>query len=130
MITSLLIHYDVSKQVTKPYYTMPKGVKVIFYDKLLKEIGNIVSDSAAYHDKEHITEFYKNVVATNAKGETYKSEELIWDQNKKIIYSNQPVQINTLEGDVINGVNFKSDERLTHTIINQSFGTFNVTETT
>jgi hypothetical protein len=34
MITSLLIHYDVSKQVTKPYYTMPKGVKVIFYDKL------------------------------------------------------------------------------------------------
>jgi LPS export ABC transporter protein LptC len=124
MITPLLIHYDVAK----PYYTMPKGVKVIFYDKFQKEIGNIVSDSAAQREKEHITEFYKNVVATNIKGETYKSDQLIWDQDKKILYSNKPVQITTVGGDIMNGVDFKSDDKLEHPVMRQSTGVFNVSD--
>jgi LPS export ABC transporter protein LptC len=124
MLTPLLIHYVVAK----PYYVMPTGVKVIFYDKDQKETGNIVSDSAVQRDKEKLIEFYKNVVATNAKGETFKSDELIWDQGKKILYSNKPVVITTATGDIINGINFKSDEKLNHPIFGQSTGVFNVSD--
>ncbi|HTH83618.1 MAG TPA: LPS export ABC transporter periplasmic protein LptC [Mucilaginibacter sp.] len=128
MITPLLIHYDVSKSVAKPYYSMPKGVKVIIYDKDAKEIGNIVSDSAAQHEKEHITEFFRNVVATNIKGETYKSDELIWDQDKKIFYSNKPVQITMAGGDIMNGTSFKSDDKFNNPHLTQSTGLFNVSD--
>jgi LPS export ABC transporter protein LptC len=124
MLTPLMIHYA----VTKPYYTMPKGVKVIFYDKNLKETGNIVSDSAIQRDNEKLTEFHRNVVATNAQGETFQSDELIWDQQKKILYSNKPVKITTVGGDVMNGMDFKSDDQLSHPIMKQSTGSFNVSE--
>jgi LPS export ABC transporter protein LptC len=124
MLTQLMIHYSVAK----PYYIMPKGVKVIFYDKNQKETSNIVADSAVQRDKEQITEFYKNVVATNSAGDTYRSDELIWDQVKKIMYSTKPVQITTLDGSIMNGANFKSDDKLNHPIMGQSTGVFPVTE--
>lgn len=116
MLTPLLIHHT----VTNPFYIMPKGVKVIFYDKSLKESGNIVSDSAVNREKEKLIEFHKNVVATNAKGETFKSDELIWDQDKKTLYSNKPVQIiSPSSGDTTNGVNFMSDDKLKHPVMKQ-----------
>jgi len=124
MLTPLFIHYAVAK----PYYTMPNGVKVFFYDKTLKEIGNIVSDSAVLRPKENITEFYKNVVATDTQGNTYKSEELIWDQDKKTVYSNKTVQMTTVDGDVTYGISFTSDDKLTHPILQQATGVFNVTD--
>lgn len=124
MITPLLIHYTVAK----PYYVMPNGVKVIFYDKNLKESGNIVADSALQREKESLIEFHRNVVATNAQGETFSSDELIWDQNKKILYSNKPVKITMSSGDVMNGVDFKSDDQLTHPVMRQSTGIFNVSD--
>jgi hypothetical protein len=124
MLTPLLIHYAVDK----PYYTMPKGVKVLFYDKTLKETGSIVSDSAVQHPKENITEFYKNVVATNAQGDKFKSDELIWDQGKKTLDSNKPGQMITADGTVVNFTSFSSDDKLTHPILQQATGVFNVTD--
>jgi LPS export ABC transporter protein LptC len=124
MTTPLMIHYATEK----PYYKMPIGVKIIFYDVNGREDGNIVADSAINRDKEQIIEFHKNVVCTNAKGETFKSDELIWNQAQKIIYSNKPVQLTTPTGDILNGVSFKSDDKLQHPIMGNSTGAFNVSE--
>ena len=125
----LLIEYSDTAKNAKPYQVTPKGVKVTFFDTTRLEAGNIVADSAIQFPRLRVMEFHRNVVATNAQGETFKSDELIWDQEKKTIYSNKPVQITMAGGDIINGINFKSDERLTHPIFGQSSGTFNVTET-
>ncbi len=108
LLTPLLIKYATEK----PYDVMPNGVKVVFFDKDGKEEGTIVADSAVQLENESITKFYKNVVATSVKGDTFKSDELIWDQPKKIIYSNKPVEIHTADGNVFNGVSFKSDDKL------------------
>lgn len=118
LITPLWIHHTIDS----PYYVMPKGVKVIFYDKFLKESGNIVSDSAVQREKQNITEFYKNVVGTNAKGDTFKSDELIWDQDKKIVYSNKPVLITTKSGDVQNSTSFKSNEDFSNSTFGNATG--------
>ncbi len=125
MITPLMIHHTVDS----PYYVMPKGVKVIFYDKFSKESGNIVADSAVQREKQNITEFYKNVVGTSAKGDTYKSDELIWDQNKKIVYSNKPVVITTKSGDVQNSTSFKSNEDFSVNSFGKANGFFDITDT-
>jgi LPS export ABC transporter protein LptC len=116
MNTPLMINYSGAT----PYRVMPRGVKVTFFDHNSKENGNIVADSAVYHEK--LVEFYKHVVATDISGKTFKSEELIWDQTKKIIYSNKSVEMTNPAGDVMYSTNFKSDESLSNPVWEQAHG--------
>lgn len=121
----LLLEY----QTKKPYKVMPKGVKIIFYDKeTQKESGTIIGDTGILHENEKLYEFHKNVVATNAKGETYKSDELYWDQNTKKIYSHKPVEVTLNGGNVMNGDGFISDDKFLHPTLNNSKGVFHVDE--
>jgi LPS export ABC transporter protein LptC len=124
MTTPMMIHYNISD----PFYMMPKGVKVTFYDVFAREDGNIVADSAVYHTVAQKIEFYHHVVYTTVKGDVFKSDELIWDQQKKIMYSNKPVQIVTAGGDILNGVNFTSDDKLQYPQMNQGTGNFSVSD--
>jgi LPS export ABC transporter protein LptC len=116
------------KDVAKPYTEFPKGVKIIFFDEKMGEKGTITADYAIKRDKENTIEFRKNVVASNNQGETFKSEELIYDQTAKKLFSNKPVQITMSNGDIMNGTGFNSNESLYPWHIDQSTGRFNVTE--
>ncbi|MFD2874548.1 LPS export ABC transporter periplasmic protein LptC [Mucilaginibacter ximonensis] len=124
MVTPMMIQYNISD----PFWMMPKGVKIIFYDINTQEDGNIVADSGVYHTVVQKIEFYHHVVYTTAKGDVFKSDELIWDQQKKIMYSNKPVQIITATGDILNGINFTSDDKLRNPQMTQSTGSFNVND--
>jgi LPS export ABC transporter protein LptC len=124
ILSPLLLQYE----GTKPYDEMPKGVNIIIYDKDLSKMGSLTADSAVQYEDKKLIEFHKNVVATNAKGETFKSDELIWDQNNKTMRSNKLVQITMSNGDIMNGKGFQSDQSLGHWTIDQSTGLFNVTE--
>jgi LPS export ABC transporter protein LptC len=121
----LMIEFE---DTPKPYKEMPKGVKIIFYDANLKETGNIVSDYAVNREKENIIEFRKNVVATNAQGQIFKSEELIYNMNTKKMYSKLPVEILSPGGDVVDGVGFDSNESFYPWHIQQTTGIWHVDE--
>lgn len=111
------------KTAEKPYMEMPKGIEVIFFDKDLKQTSKVTSDYAIRRESEKIVELRKNVVATNAEGKTFKSEELIWDENLKRFYSNKIVTINT-GTDIISGPNFWSNEDFSYYEINQGTADF------
>jgi LPS export ABC transporter protein LptC len=125
LTTLLMIQLD---DAAKPYQEMPKGVKIIFYDENLKEKGNIVSDYAIRLGKENTITFRKNVIASNSQGETFRSEELVYDQTAKKMYSTKPVQITMTNGNVMNGTGFNSNESLYPWHIDQSTGVFHVDE--
>jgi LPS export ABC transporter protein LptC len=110
----------------KPYSVLPKGIKINFYTDSLTLSGTLVADSAILRDNNKIAEMYKNVVVTNAKGETFKSEQLIWDQNKKIFYSDKVVHIKMVTGTVMEGTSFTSDESFNHWKMQQSTGVIHV----
>ena len=118
MKAPLMIKYDVKN----PYTEMPKGVKVIFYDNNLSQTCTITSDYAIYHEKEKLIELDKNVVGTNVKGETFNSDELIWDENTKQIHSNKLVHVKMTDGSILDGANFTSDEALNHWKFGQATG--------
>ncbi len=124
----LLKEYNDTAKKAKPYQTTPKGIKITFYDAG-KEAATLVADSSIRYQNSSITEFHKNVVGTFSTGEILKTEELIWDQNKKIIYSNKYVLITAPDGSIMDGVNFVSDEKLTNPKFKQSTGTFYTDET-
>lgn len=123
LITPELLSY----KTDKPYVEMKKGVTVIFYDPNQQETSRIRSDYAIRRENENIVELKKNVVATNIKRETFKSEELIWDETKKRFYSNRLVTITSNEN-VLHGTSFWSNEDFSYYEIVQSTGDLKLTE--
>ena len=72
ILAPLLLQY----QGKKPYNLMPKTVNVIFFNKEdMSQMGTLTADTAIQNDADNKYEFHKNVVAKNAKGETFKSDE-------------------------------------------------------
>jgi LPS export ABC transporter protein LptC len=113
----ILLHF----KAAKPYYEMPKGIDVVFYDENLKPTSTVTSDYAIRREHEKTIELRKNVVAKNMKGETFKSEELFWDENTKKFYSNQVVSINTGQA-TISGTSFWALEDFSYYEIKQGSG--------
>jgi len=124
ILSPLLLQYTGKK----PYNKMTKGLKILIYDKDLSQMGTVTADTGIQHPDNNKIEFHKNVVAKNAKGETFKSEELIWDPATKMMYSSKVVQITMANGDIMNGTGFQSDQTLGHWTITKSTGIFNVTD--
>lgn len=121
----LMVEY----QIKKPYKIMPKGVKIDYYDRGTGQFaGDIIADTGIQREKEKLIEFHGNVLATNAKGETFKSNELFWDQVTKRVYSNKPVQATLSGGNVMNGNSFESDDKLLNPTFKSSTGLFHVDE--
>lgn len=114
--------------ISDPISLMPKGVKVVFYGYDAQESGNIIADSGVYHSVDQKVEFYHHVVYTTKKGDTFKSDQLMYDPTKKIIYSDKPVQIIMANGDILNGINFTSDSELKYPVMNSGTGAFDVTD--
>jgi LPS export ABC transporter protein LptC len=113
-------------QGKSPYQEMPKGVTVIFLDeKTGKETSRVTSDYAIRRENEKIVELKKNVVAVNKDGKTFKSEELIWNENQRRFYSNKLVSIVT-KTQTIYGTSFWANESFSYYEIQQSTGNFDV----
>lgn len=118
----------ISHKVDTPYYEMPNGVKILFYDKDLKVINTLTSKYAITKNDNSLIELYKNVVSKNQQGDVFKSEELIWNSKTQLITSSQPVQIVFANGNISNGTNFESNQDFTHYSMNQTTGIWNVDE--
>ncbi|MEJ7556747.1 MAG: hypothetical protein WKF66_00460 [Pedobacter sp.] len=90
------------------FQEMPKGVKINFLDRFANINGSITSDYAIMKDLEKTATFQKNVVVVNEKL-TYNTEELIWDQMKKLFTSPKGV-ITKPDGTVLSAINFTATE--------------------
>jgi len=117
LTSPLMIEY-----LDKNFKEMPKGLKVVEYDSLMKESSVLTADYGIQRSNENIIELRKNVVAVNAKGETFKSDELIMDMVKKEYHSDKPVQVTFADGTFLSGTNFKSDQAMSHWTMGNTTG--------
>ena len=91
----LLDRYD---SESKKYSEFPKGLHVYFYSAALTVNAEIMAKYAINYDKTQIWEARNDVVVTNTKGERLNTEQLFWDQTKKIIYTKKYCRITTPDG--------------------------------
>ncbi len=124
LITPQLFHF----RTKDPYYEMTKGITIIFFDDKRKENARITSEYGIWKENQKIIELKKNVVVINPKGETLKSDEVIWDMNKHRFYSNKMVTVVFANGSTFYGDGFWSDEDLFPYNLNQARGNINVPE--
>lgn len=90
------------------YQEMNKGIKINFLDPQANIKGSITSDYAIMKDLEKTATFQRNVVVVNERL-TYNTEELVWDQTKKMFLSPKGV-ITKPDGTVLTAVNFTATE--------------------
>lgn len=94
----------------KSYIEFPEGVAVYFYDSLTMVSSQLTAGYGVRYESNHTMEARKNVVIKNIQnGEQLNTEHLVWDERKKIIYSQQFVTITTPDK-VLYGDGFESDE--------------------
>lgn len=93
-----------------PYIELPKGVQVIFYDSLMKIKSKLTANYAKNYQKDEKMEARNNVVVVNEKNEKLNTEHLVWDQKKRMIFSDVFVKVTTKDK-IILGEGLESDER-------------------
>jgi LPS export ABC transporter protein LptC len=125
MTTPLMIEFSDPKS---PYREMPKGIKIIFYEDDLSVKGTVTSDYAVEREKDNIIEFHHNVVVVNAQHQTFKSDELIYDEGKKTFHTDKPVDIDMGNGSTMHGIGARSNESLYPWTVDQTTGIFPVDE--
>ncbi len=96
-----------------PFMEFPKGVHIEQYDGKMNITSSISANYARYYEKERKWIAKNNVVAVNAQNDTLKTEELIHEESKQRIYSEQFVKI-IRKDQVMTGIGFESDEQMTN----------------
>lgn len=103
--TPLLIKHDNEKN---PFIEFPKGLKMERYDTHMNVVSSITAQYAKNFPADDRWEAKNNVVAVNAKGDTLKTEYLVYDIQKSKIYSDQFVKI-IQKDQVYTGIGFESN---------------------
>lgn len=93
----------------REFMEMPKGISIIFYDSVGNIRSTLDADYAISYGGSKIMEAKNNVIAVNEQGQTLYTEELIWNQQKHIIYTENEVKIVT-EDKTLFGDGLTADE--------------------
>lgn len=123
MKTPKLLQFETEGKI---FYEFPEGIELVKYDENKQIISSITSDYAKRFLSENKWEAKNNVIATNASGDTLKTEHLIWDEEEEKIYTEEFVKIIRTD-QVITGIGFESDQSLANWKIKQPKGTIYVT---
>lgn len=108
------------------YIEFPEGMELVKYDSKKQIVSSITADYAKQFVKEEKWEAKNNVVATNAQGDSLKTEHLIWDEKNERIYTDEFVKIIRTD-QIITGVGFTSDQNMQNWKIKNPKGTIYVT---
>ncbi|MFV0483499.1 MAG: LPS export ABC transporter periplasmic protein LptC [Bacteroidales bacterium] len=94
------------------YTEFSKGLEVLRFAQDGTQTSSLKADYAKEFAKQKQWEARGNVIATNAKGDTLKTEYLLWDEKKNKISSDQFVEF-VNEGNTIRGIGFISSTDMT-----------------
>ena len=114
-------------KVERPYIEFPAGVEVYFYDDSLRIESQISADYTIYYNEEKLWHATGNVVAKDLNnGDQLNTEELFWEEEKELIYSNTFTRIQNQDGTFYGKNGFESHQNLDNWQLKGSSGTVNV----
>ncbi len=111
----IMKHY----QVDSAYYDFPNSLHVDFYNDTLRVESQVSANYGRFKENEHKVYLRDSVVVSNLKGDTLHTQELWWDQQKQIFYTDKPVRIHQPGGLIRYGIGLEAD---------QNFSWFNTTK--
>lgn len=124
VFTKELVQYANSE---KNYTEFPQGIRAAHFSTFPDTISLLQANYAINFNETEVWEAKGNVIVRNAKNEQLNTEYLVWDQKKKIIYSNTRVQVTT-PNDIIYGEGFEADEQFENWSVKKVTGVFTFEE--
>jgi LPS export ABC transporter protein LptC len=109
----------------KPYFEFSDGIKILFYNSGHEVESTLTARYATAYENSHSMTARDSVVVVNNKGERLNTDELIWDEDRKIIYSNSFVKITTAD-EIIYGNGMTANENFTDYVIKHITGKIKV----
>ncbi len=106
----------------KSYYEFPEGMELVKFDEHQNIISSITADYAKQFVKEKKWEAKNNVVVTNERGDSLKTEVLTWEEKTEKIYTEEFVKI-IRDNQIITGVGLTSDQNMLNWKIKNPKGT-------
>jgi len=122
MKTPKLLRFE---EESREYIEFPEGVKVVKYDANNRIISSITANYAKQFLADNRWEAKNNVIATNDRGDTLKTEQLIWEEKTGRIYTDEFVRI-IRPDQIITGIGFTSDQTMQNWKIKNPKGTIYV----
>lgn len=92
MFATEFIRNEIAKP---PFVDMRKGLKVEFFDDSMNIESTLTAMYARWYEGKGNVLIRDSVVVVNKKGETLRTEELIWNQDVRKFYTEKFVRINT-----------------------------------
>ncbi len=110
----------------EPYMEFPEGLKLLFYDSAMNVKTQLTANYGISWENKKLMEVKNNVVITDfEKVETLNTEQIIWNQKIRKIYSEVFVKRTTPDG-VLYGDGFDADESLRTYKLRNPRGVFTV----
>lgn len=75
------------------YWRFPEGLYLRKFDRKMKVIATIAADSAIYFKEKNLWRLDGRVEVTKEPREIFLSQQVFWDQNKGIVYSDSFIHI-------------------------------------
>ena len=99
-------------QADTPRTEFPKTLHVDFYNDSTKVESQLFAKYGRYMENQSKVLLRDSVVVYNLKGDTMRTNELWWDQNKQNFYTDKPVSIHKLDGTIINSIGMTAGQDL------------------
>lgn len=94
-----------------PVWRFPDGLAVEQYDLHMNPVSNVVCDSAIYFSNKRLWRLDGNVVMVNTDADSFLTQQLFWDQARRVIHSDSFIHIVRTDR-VIEGYGFESDQSM------------------
>ncbi len=114
-------------QTDSPRTEFPHTLRVDFYDTTTKVETKLFAKYGLYFQSKKMMFLKDSVIVYNVKGDTLRSEELWWDQNREVIYTDVPVHIRKPD-EKLDGTGFIADQNLKKWTIYNAKGPINVAD--
>ena len=95
--------------IPEAYVELRKGVKLTFFENGKNVSSRLTAGYAISRDKEKVMEARNNVVVVNKEGDKLNTEHLVWDENTRMIHSNEFAKITTAN-EIIYGNGMEANE--------------------
>ena len=87
-------------------------VELIFYDKHGSRRSNLKANRGVIHEKSEKVSLFGDVVAVNKDSTVLKTQSLFWDPETELMTTDDYVEIERADGDILTGYGLKADRNL------------------
>lgn len=115
-------------QSDTPKTEFPNSLHVDFYDSV-KIQSKLFAKYGLYYNNKHLVFLRDSVVVFNMQGDTLRTEQLWWDQDKELIYTDVAVHIRKPD-EQIDGTGLTADQNFSHWTIKNAKGPIIVPDST